>query len=170
MVAAADVKLEAILLTHGHYDHLGGTAEVGEATGAKVYGSQEAATVLASPDDYLLFPGMPSFPAAQVDHIVREDEEIGIAGIGVRTIATPGHTPGSITFYATGALFCGDLLFRGSVGRTDLPGGSFDQLAESIRKLIRHYASGTVVYPGHGSSTTLGQERANNPFLTGLDF
>lgn len=169
MVAAADVSLKAILLTHGHFDHVGATAEVGKATGAKVYGSQEAATVLASPGDHILVPGIPPFPAGQVDHIIGENEEFSVDSIGVRTIATPGHTPGSITFNVAGALFCGDLIFRGSVGRTDLPGGSFDQLAESIFGLMSDFTPDTVVYTGHGSSTTLGYERENNPFLAGLD-
>lgn len=168
MVTAAEVDLEAILITHGHDDHLGGTAGVKEATGAKVYGSEEARTVLASPADFVLFPGMPSFPAAEVDHIVNDAEIVELAGMEVRAIATPGHTPGSFTYYADGGLFCGDLLFHGSVGRTDLPGGSFDQLAESVRNLVLHFPPETVIYPGHGSTSTLRRERENNPFLTDL--
>lgn len=169
MITATDIKLAAILLTHGHFDHVGATAEVVKATGAPVYGSDEAAVVLASPDEHILVPGIPPFPAGRVDHIIGGDAELNIGGLAVRTIATPGHTPGSITFNISGSLFCGDLLFRGSVGRTDLPGGSFDQLAESIIGLMHDFPPGTGVYTGHGSSTTLGYERETNPFLVGLN-
>lgn len=168
MVESAGVELKAILLTHGHADHLGATAELVRATGARVYGSEEAREVLAAPGDYLIFPGMPAFAAAAVDHIVTADENFTIAGMSIRAIATPGHTPGSITWFASPGLFCGDLLFRGSVGRTDLPGGSFEQLAASVRMLMLQYPPDTAVYTGHGSSTTLGHEQETNPFLTDL--
>lgn len=168
MIEQAGAALKAILLTHGHSDHLGATAEIARATGARVYGSQEAQAALAAPDEHLIFPGMPTFEAGRVDHVVAADEDIDIDGMTVRAIMTPGHTPGSITWHAEPGLFCGDLLFRGSVGRTDLLGGSFEELAASVRKLMLQYPPDTEVYPGHGSATTLGREQETNPFLTDL--
>ncbi|MHB0914299.1 MAG: MBL fold metallo-hydrolase [Thermoleophilia bacterium] len=167
-IEEAALKVSAIFLTHGHSDHLGATAEVAAATRAPVYGSAEARAVLADPGSYRLFPGMPEFEPAEVGVILAGGEAIDIGSISIRVIATPGHTPGSLTYAAFGGLFCGDLLFSGSVGRTDLPGGSFDVLASSVRKLMLKYPDETVVYPGHGNATTIGHEKENNPFLADL--
>lgn len=168
LIAEAAVALKGILLTHGHADHVAATARIRAATKAPVFGSAEAQTVLADPDKYVLFPGMPSFEGAPVDHLITADEQLDVGGLLVQAIMTPGHTRGSITYYAMEGLFCGDLLFRGSVGRTDLGGGSFDELAASVRRLVLTYPADTVVYPGHGSATTLARERESNPFLTDL--
>jgi len=168
MIEMAEVELKAILLTHGHSDHVGATAEIAAATGARIFGSEEAREVLAAPDEHQIFPGMPSFLPATVDQVVTDDQDIDLGGMTVRAIMTPGHTPGSITWFAEPGLFCGDLLFRGSVGRTDLLGGSFEELAASVHKLMLQYPPDTVVYPGHGSSTTLGREQETNPFLSDL--
>ncbi|MFA5800969.1 MAG: MBL fold metallo-hydrolase [Thermoleophilia bacterium] len=167
-IEAADCRLEAVLITHGHSDHLGATAEIVEETGAPVYGSSEVSDVLGSPDEYLLFPGMPSFKACKVDELLSGGEKKIIGGIEIDVIATPGHSTGSLTYFAADSLFCGDLLFHGSIGRTDLSGGSFEVLATSVKNLVLRYPADTVVYPGHGNSTTLEQEKENNPFLTDL--
>ena len=124
--------------------------------------------VLADPEKFRLFPGMPGFPPHAVENILSGGETVDVGGIAVTVIATPGHSRGSLTFFAAGAMFTGDLLFHGSIGRTDLPGGSFDELAASVKSLILQYPPDTKVYPGHGNTTTLGQEREKNPFLTDL--
>lgn len=168
VIAKNSLSVAAIFITHGHSDHLGATAEVVALTGAPVYGSREAREVLAEPDTHLLFPGMPEFAQAQVTNLLEGGEELDIGGIRVAVHATPGHSPGSLTYRAHDGLFCGDLIFSGSVGRTDLPGGSFAQLAESIAALARTYPESTIIYPGHGGATSIGKERADNPFLSDI--
>jgi glyoxylase-like metal-dependent hydrolase (beta-lactamase superfamily II) len=165
---SAGATIEAIMITHGHHDHLGGAAALARATGAEICGSQEVKMVLADPDLYALFPNMPKVEPAGVDRILEGGETLEIDGISITAIATPGHSLGSITYFAAGGLFCGDLLFHGSIGRTDLPGGSYEQLAASVKRLILTYPPDTVIYPGHGNTSTLAEEKENNPFLTDL--
>lgn len=167
-IEATGKTLSAIFITHGHSDHMGATVELAAATGARVYGSDETAAALGSPADHQLFPGMPLIAAGSVDEILTGGEIVEIGSTEVQVIATPGHSPGSLTYFADGSIFCGDLLFHGSVGRTDLPGGSFEQLASSVKQLILRYPADTVIYPGHGNTSTLEQEKENNPFLTDL--
>jgi hydroxyacylglutathione hydrolase len=100
--------------------------------------------------------------------VVAEDTPIAVGSLSVGVVSTPGHTPGDITYEIAGQLFCGDLLFRGSVGRTDFPGGDFAQLLQSVQKLVERYPASTPVHPGHMESTTLARELASNPFLSGL--
>jgi glyoxylase-like metal-dependent hydrolase (beta-lactamase superfamily II) len=164
------LKIAAILVTHGHADHLGATAEIAAESGAPVYGSNETKTVLADPDKHVLFPGMPEFSPAKVGQVISGGEKLDFDGINVAVHATPGHSPGSLTFFVDDALFCGDLIFQRSVGRTDLPGGSFEQLTASIRELAMQYPDDTIIYPGHGSPTTIGEEKTGNPFLAEIDW
>jgi hydroxyacylglutathione hydrolase len=164
-VARMGVTVAGILVTHTHYDHIGAVADLAEATGAPVYISQVEAAVLARPADY--YPGHTIRPwEAEVQ--LAGDETIDLAGISFETVQVPGHSPGHLAFYADLCLFSGDVLFAGSVGRTDLPLASWETLVESIRALVDRFPAETVVYSGHGPPTTLGVELARNPFLTEL--
>jgi glyoxylase-like metal-dependent hydrolase (beta-lactamase superfamily II) len=164
-LARMGVRVAGILVTHTHYDHIGAVADLAEATGAAVYISDVEAAVLASPADY--YPAHRIRPwAAEVQ--LSGDETVDLAGISFETVQVPGHSPGHLAFYADLCLFSGDVLFAGSVGRTDLPMASWDTLVESIRVLVDRFPPETVVYSGHGPPTTLGDELARNPFLAEL--
>ena len=174
--AATDLRLElartgarcaAILVTHCHYDHIGAVADLAEGTGAPVYMAREEAQVLASPDDYYAALGVHIRPY-EADHLLDGDETLELAGIELQTLRVPGHSPAHLAYYTDGCLFSGDVVFAGGVGRTDLQGGDWDALLESIRTLVERFPPETVVYPGHGPRTTLGAELARNPFLAEL--
>jgi hydroxyacylglutathione hydrolase len=164
-LARLGVSVSGILVTHTHYDHIGAVADLAEATSAPVYISELEAPVLANPDAY--YQGMGIRPW-QAEVTLAGDETIDLAGISFQTTEVPGHSPGHLAFYADGSLFSGDVLFAGSVGRVDLPYGDWDTLVESIRALLDRFPAETVVYSGHGPPTTLGAERARNPFLAEL--
>lgn len=164
-LARLEAKCVGILVTHTHYDHIGGVADLAEGTGALVHISELEAPVLAAPDEF--YPGQAIRPwDAQVK--LGGDELLELAGMTFETTFVPGHSPGHLAFYADGALFSGDVLFAGSVGRTDLPFADWDTLVESIRSLMERYPPETVVYSGHGPPTTLRAERERNPFLAAL--
>ena len=164
-LARMGVTVAGILITHTHYDHIGAVADLAEATGAPVYVSAAEADVLASPEAY--YAGMRIRPW-EAQHPLAGDETVDLAGISFQTSEVPGHSPGHLAYYAEGALFSGDVLFAGSVGRTDLPFGDWSTLVESIRSLVDRYPPETVVYSGHGPPTTLGAELARNPVLAEL--
>jgi hydroxyacylglutathione hydrolase len=161
------VRVAGILVTHTHFDHLGGIAGLAEATGAPVWVSETEAFVLERPDEIYAAYGVHIRPW-QAERRLAGDEAFGLAGIDWQTLPVPGHSPGHLAFAADGALFSGDVLFAGSVGRVDLPGGDWPTLIDSIRRLAERYPPETTVYPGHGPPTTLGEELASNPFLTEL--
>jgi glyoxylase-like metal-dependent hydrolase (beta-lactamase superfamily II) len=172
---AADLRLQlarigascaAILITHGHFDHIGGVADLAEGTGAPVYMPEGERALLERYADYA--PAGTGGRAHTPDELVTGGETIDVAGISFDCIAIPGHSPAHVAYYADGALFSGDLLFAGSVGRVDLPGGDWDTLLDSVRSLADRYPPETVVYPGHGGPTTLGDELERNPFLAEL--
>jgi glyoxylase-like metal-dependent hydrolase (beta-lactamase superfamily II) len=169
-VEALRIEVEAILLTHCHFDHIGAVAPVAKATGAPVHCPQIEVPVLADIMSYVPWPGFGPFESYEADHTIAGGERLSLAGLEIDVLFTPGHSPGHVTYAVPdrGAIFSGDVLFKGSVGRTDLPGGDWETLLESIRKLVEAYPEETVVYPGHMGVTTLGAERATNPFLAEL--
>ena len=166
-LARAKTRCAAILVTHCHYDHIGGVAELAEGTGAPVYMARDEAPVLAAPDDYYGALGVHVRPY-EPDVLLDGDETLELAGLELQTLLVPGHSPAHLAFATDGCLFSGDVLFKDGVGRTDLPGGDWDTLVESIRTLVDRFPPETVVYPGHGGPTTLGAELSRNPFLVEL--
>jgi hydroxyacylglutathione hydrolase len=163
----AGVTLDAILLTHTHFDHVGAVTPVARATGAPVYCPQLETQVLADIMAYVPWAGFGPYESYDADHTVAGGERLQLAGLDLDVIFTPGHSPGHVTYAIADeqALFSGDVLFEGSVGRVDLPGGDWPTLARSIQTLLDTYPDDTRVYPGHMGITTLGRERATNPFL-----
>lgn len=159
-------KCVAILVTHGHWDHLGGVADVAEATGAPVHMSRAERSLLERLDG--ISPPELDLRRYTPDVLLEGGETLELAGVGFEVIAIPGHSPGHVAYAADGCLFSGDLLFAGGVGRVDLPGGDWDTLLASVSALLERFPPNTIVYSGHGPATTLGREAAENPFLTEL--
>jgi glyoxylase-like metal-dependent hydrolase (beta-lactamase superfamily II) len=164
-IEQSGVGLDAILLTHTHFDHVGAVAPVAKATGAPVYCPKLEVPVLADIMAFVPWPGFGPFESYDADETVEGGEHLTLAGLEIDVLFTPGHSPGHVTYAIDGALFSGDVLFEGSVGRTDLPGGDWPTLARSIQSLLDAYPDETPVHPGHMGLTTLGRERATNPFL-----
>jgi hydroxyacylglutathione hydrolase len=162
------VTLDAILLTHTHFDHVGAVAPVAKATGAPVWCPEIERGVLADIMAFVPWPGFGPFESYEADHLVKGGETLTLAGIDFDVVFTPGHSPGHVTYATDTALFSGDVLFQGSIGRTDLPGADHARLLQSLAELLDAYPDETVVHPGHMGLTTLGQERATNPFLQAL--
>ncbi|HVE67598.1 MAG TPA: MBL fold metallo-hydrolase [Solirubrobacteraceae bacterium] len=164
------VTVEAILLTHTHFDHVGAVAPVAEATGAPVYCPKLETIVLANIMDYVPWPGFGPFESYEADETVEGGETLELAGLRIDVHFVPGHSPGHVAYSIPDekALFSGDVIFQGSVGRTDLPGGDWPTLAASIQHLLDTHPPDTHVFPGHMGLTTLEREAATNPFLREL--
>ena len=177
LAAAAEMgEVEAILLTHCHFDHIGAVAPIAKATGAPVWCPEIEAPVLADINSFVPWPGFGPFESYDADETVEGGERLQLAGLDIDVIFTPGHSPGHVTYsfdppsggQGAGALLSGDVLFQGSVGRTDLPGADHATLMESIATLLERFDDDTKVHPGHMGLTTLGRERSSNPFLQAL--
>ncbi len=170
VIGELGVTLEAILLTHTHFDHVGAVAPVARATGAPVWCPQLETQVLADIMAYVPWEGFGPFESYEADHTVAGGETLQLAGFDIDVVFTPGHSPGHVTYVMADeqAMFSGDVLFQASVGRTDLPGGDHATLMASIADLLARYPDETRVHPGHMGLTTLGAERAHNPFLAAL--
>jgi hydroxyacylglutathione hydrolase len=164
------VELDGILLTHTHFDHVGAVAPVARATGAEVWVPEIEKPVLADIMSFVPWPGFGPYDSWDAEHTLTGGETLELAGFEIDVIFTPGHSPGHVTYSIADetAVFSGDVLFQGSVGRTDLPGGDWPTLLDSIRGLVDALPAETNVHPGHMGLTTLGAERASNPFLAEL--
>jgi len=169
-VEGLGVGIDAILLTHCHFDHIGAVSPVAKATGAPVYCPRIEVPLLTDIMAFVPMPGIGPYESHEPEETVSGGERLELAGLEIDVLFTPGHSPGHVTYAIPDheALFSGDVLFQGSVGRVDLPGGDWGTLLESIRALIDSYPEGTTVYPGHMGITTVGAERASNPFLAEL--
>jgi hydroxyacylglutathione hydrolase len=169
-IDALGVTLDGILITHTHFDHVGAVAPVARATGAEVWVPELEEPVLADIMSYVPWAGFGPFESWDAEHTLNGGERLELAGFEIDVLPTPGHSPGHVTFSIPDeqAIFSGDVLFQGSVGRTDLPGADGPTLLESIRSLLDSLPDDTTVHPGHMGITTLGAERATNPFLTEL--
>jgi len=161
--------VEAILITHCHFDHVGAVTPLAEATGAPVYCPELELPVLADITSFTM-PGFGPYEGYEADEAVKGGEVLELANLVLDVHFTPGHSPGHVTYSVRDeeAIFSGDVLFQGSVGRVDLPGGDGPTLLHSIQALLDSHPDKTTVYPGHMGVTSLGAERATNPFLTSL--
>ncbi|MFD1426746.1 MBL fold metallo-hydrolase [Kroppenstedtia sanguinis] len=167
-IQTLNLNIEAILLTHAHFDHIGGVEEVRAATGAPVYVHPQEAEWLLEPE----LNGSTLFPVEEVrcrpaEKTVEGGEQLTLLGETFSVFHTPGHSPGSVSYRAGNFIFSGDVLFSGSIGRTDLPGGDYKTLMQTIDQVIMELPEETVVYSGHGPVTTVGREQDTNPFVIG---
>ena len=165
-LARRGARCAAILVTHGHWDHLGAVADLAEGTGAPVHMAEDERALLEHVNDYVP-PGV-RLRSWTPDVLLAGDETLELAGLTVATFRVPGHSPAHLAYALEGTLFSGDVLFAGSVGRTDLPGADWDVLVASISALANRFPPETVIYPGHGPATTIGRELETNPFLAEL--
>lgn len=161
------LTLAGILITHTHFDHIGAVADLHDATGAEVWCPAGEVETLKDPNAVMRWEGFGPFRGYDPEHLVKGGDVVSLAGFDFQVVSTPGHSPDHVTYALPdeGALFSGDVLFQGSIGRTDLPGADHATLMRSIAGLLERFDDATTVCPGHMGPTTLGQERRTNPFI-----
>ncbi len=166
------LRLQYVVVTHAHIDHIGGAKKLKEATGAPVYMNEQDLELYRHLDQQAMMIGVPTPETTSIDVMLRDGDEIRCGDIRATVLHTPGHTQGSISLLVPDGeqtkLLAGDILFRDSIGRTDLPGGNFGQIMQSLKDKLLALDDETVVVPGHGPLTTIGRERERNPFLQSL--
>jgi hydroxyacylglutathione hydrolase len=166
LVKKNNLLIKYIINTHGHYDHIGANQELRSKLGAEILIHEADGPLLENPMKNLSFL-KPAIRNVQLtpDRLLKEGDIITVGAISLEVIHTPGHTQGSICLLGDNFIITGDTLFEGSIGRTDLPGGSYDDIQASLKDKLQTLSDDLVVYPGHGPATTIGQEKLNNPFL-----
>lgn len=166
LAAIEGYRVPAIVNTHCHCDHCGGNAALVAKTGAPLWCHEDDLPLLRSLEAQGQMFGVSFPPSPDPDRFLNEGDTVTVGSVALEVRHAPGHAPGHIVLVGDGFVIAGDVLFNGSIGRTDLPGGNYDQLITSIRTKLLTLPDDTVVYCGHGPSTTIGQERRSNPFLT----
>jgi hydroxyacylglutathione hydrolase len=166
LINKTKVKIEKIILTHGHIDHIRAVPEIKQATGAPVLIHPQDAEMLTEAKANLSYYHDIAFSTEPADGLLNENDTFAVSKYQFKVIHTPGHTPGGISFYTDGIIFTGDALFWGSIGRTDFPGSSHESLINAITDKLLILPDDTKVYPGHGPQTTIGYERTTNPWLS----
>ena len=160
-----NVKVEFVVATHSHFDHVGAIKAVKDATGAKFAAGGTVDTTSETFARVATLMSGGSINVPETDLLLREGDTIDIDDLHFEVLFTPGHSPDEICLYGHGILFSGDTLFNSGIGRTDFPGCSFEQLADSIKNKLYKLPDATLVYPGHGPATTIGDEKRGNPFV-----
>jgi glyoxylase-like metal-dependent hydrolase (beta-lactamase superfamily II) len=164
-LAERGLSLTTILLTHGHFDHVGAVGLLKERTGAKIHAHAADVDLIRQASAHGALYGIPVDPVPPPDVLVEDGDTVPFGDDGFRVLHTPGHSAGSVTFVLAGHAFVGDLIFAGSIGRTDLPGGALPDLMRSVREKIFTLGDAIALIPGHGPDTTVGRERRLNPFV-----
>ena len=166
-IQSEHLRLEAIWLTHAHVDHIAGVNDVVRRTGVPIHLHPDERGLYDGASEQAAWLGVRIDPPPPPDHEIQHGDTLSIGGLSFEARLVPGHSPGTVAFVGHGIAIVGDALFAGSIGRTDLPGGDLQTLLAAIRDQLLTLPDETIVFPGHGPETTIGVERASNPFLTG---
>lgn len=161
-----NLKLQMVINTHGHFDHVGGNSELLEKTGVDLLLHRDDCELLRRAADHAAVYGLPTVTSPTPQRVLLGEETITLGELQIKVLHTPGHTPGGVCLLVEDQVIVGDTLFAGSIGRTDLPGGDHQQLIDSIRAKLLPLPDATVAHPGHGPATTIGREKIYNPFLS----